>query len=73
MMSIRGLLLIGLLLVSTYAVKVLRGDEIPKEYPIGRIYSMDFTADGRLFFYANDTVLGFMNAKTGEIVTLYEL
>lgn len=67
------LLIAALFISSALTLKVLRGDQVPKDYPIGRITQMDFTSDGRIFFEANSHLLGFMDAKTGTITTLFML
>ena len=70
-MRLLDLLIASLLLASIMSLKVLKEDEISKDYPVGRLVHIDFFKDGRLFFQTKENVLGFMHVKTGKILSVY--
>jgi len=49
-MKLITLFTVLLLVALGNGLRVLKDNEIPKEYPIGRIRHFSFGSDGRLFF-----------------------
>ena len=73
LMRLLALLVLLVLFSQGNGFRVLKGEQIPKDYPIGRIQHFSFGGDGRLFFKGVNNELGFVDAKTGIITILYIL
>lgn len=67
------LLLLALLLSLATSFTVLKGDNIPKNYEIGKFDYIDFGSDGRIFFKTRNDTMGFLNARNGKLLVVYEL
>ena len=72
-MKLLALVLFTLFLSFSSSIRILKGDQIPKDYTLGRIVHMAFTGDGRMFFQAANKVYGFIDGKTGKITALFIL
>jgi hypothetical protein len=66
-------LISALLCGSALCLRVLKGEEIPADYPTGRIMHVSFTSDGRLFFRSAGNVLGFIERGTGSMQSMFVL
>ena len=72
-MKLLTITLFTLFLALTSSIRVLKGDQIPKDYSLGRIMHFAFTGDGRMFFQAVNQTFGFVDGKTGKITSLFIL
>lgn len=70
-MKLLTLILFALFALSISSLRILKGDQIPKDYTLGQIMQFSFLSDGRMFFKAVNEVFGFIDGKTGKIVALY--
>ena len=72
-MKLLTIILATLCLSTVHSLRILEGDQLPKESTIGKIMHVDFTSDGRIFFSAEGHSFGWIDGKTGKIIKLYIL
>lgn len=61
-MRIIGLLLFALILPCLFGFRILKGKDIPKDYAIGKISTVDFARNNRVFFRTIDDIMGLINS-----------
>lgn len=72
-MIIKALLILGLCFHTIDSYKLLRGAAIPQNYGIGLINHLEYLGDDKIYFKSAEDVMGFMNASTGALTTVFEL
>lgn len=60
-MKILGVLLIALLATVGSSLRILKGKDIPLDFAIGRIATIDAQEGKRIFFKSMDTIIGWIN------------
>jgi hypothetical protein len=72
-MKIPTIILLGFCLSLVLTFRTLKGKDIPADYAIGNfMFIMSIDSD-RIYFSTFDDMLGFIDAKTGLLLTMYEL